>query len=190
MFPVNLDVAQLRVILIGNGPATLKRLELLDEAGAKHVGVFANSPSEALKEKAGVRLTERLPEEDQIRSAHVCFMADFDEAQTEALASIARKHGVLVNAEDKKQWCDFFVPAMVRRGELLISVGTGGASPRLARKLKEWLGGKFTEAWAGRLEIIKHARETWRNEGASFKELSEKTDALLQREGWLRDLEK
>jgi hypothetical protein len=91
-----------------------------------------------------------------------------------------------VNVEDKKDYCDFHVPAMVRRGELLFTISTGGASPRLARRLRHMLETLFPPAWSDWLETIKQNRNQWKAEGASFSELAEKTDALLDENGWLK----
>ena len=190
MFPIVLDVATIPVVLVGNGIATLRRLELLDEAGTNHVTVYADAPSDELRQKAGSRLVEKLPEGSDFQFAPVVMIADFDEEQTAKLASAARGAGSLVNAEDNRKWCDFHVPAIVRRGDLLLSVSTNGKSPRLARVLKRWLSDVFAEVWAERLTHIGTKRAEWRAEGANIPELAKKTDALLEHEGWLKELDK
>jgi len=52
MFPIQLDLAQLRVALVGNGDAILRRLHSLYEDGAQHVAIYADAPSAALAEAA------------------------------------------------------------------------------------------------------------------------------------------
>ncbi len=59
------------------------------------------------------------------------------------LAQLARDAGVLVNVEDVPDLCDFHVPAAVRRGDLLLTVSTGGRAPGLSRILREWLETPF-----------------------------------------------
>ncbi|NDF13110.1 MAG: siroheme synthase [Proteobacteria bacterium] len=189
MFPIILDVKILKIVLAGNGKATLRRLELLDEAGAQHVKVFADRPIPELATQAGARLRNMLPKEQDFTGIHLAMLADFDEKQTAELAAFARNKGVLVNAEDKAPWCDYHVPAIIRRGDLLLTVSTGGGSPRLARRLRIWLSTLFGEEWGDRLKTISTARKKWKAEGNDFKQLAEKTDALLAEKGWLDELE-
>ena len=68
--------------------------------------------------------------------------------------------------------CDFHVPSIIRRGKLLLTASTGGMSPALARRLREFLAARFAPVWADRLEIIGAARHKWRDEGLSFGEVT------------------
>ncbi len=61
---------------------------------------------------------------------------------------------MLVNVEDVLPLCDFHVPAVVRRGDLLLTASTGGAAPGLARALREWLAQNFGPEWTDRLKDI------------------------------------
>lgn len=184
MFPIMLDVKALKLLLVGNGKATLRRLELLDEAGAAHVKLFADNPIAELAERAGTRLTKSLPTEKDFIGIQLVMIADFDNAQTAKLADIARAKGILVNAEDKMKWCDYHVPAIVRRGDLLLTISTGGGSPRLARRLRIWLSDVFAEDWGARLEHITAKRNEWKKQGVGFTQMAEKTDAIIEEKGW------
>jgi precorrin-2 dehydrogenase/sirohydrochlorin ferrochelatase len=59
----------------------------------------------------------------------------------------ARSRGVLCNAVDEPQRCDFYFPAVVRRGELQIAISTGGLSPALAQRLRKELEQQFGPEW-------------------------------------------
>src|SRR6202035_5042314 len=59
----------------------------------------------------------------------------------------ARSRGVLCNAVDEPERCDFYFPAVVRRGELQIAISTGGLSPALAQRLRRELESKFGPEW-------------------------------------------
>ena len=73
--------------------------------------------------------------------------------------------GVLVNVEDVLPLCDFHVPAIVRRGDLLLTASTGGQAPGLARPLRESLAEQFGPEWTGRLKDLGLARAKWRAAG-------------------------
>lgn len=185
MFPVALDFTVLRAAVAGAGAAAQRRVRLLDEAGAKHVRVFAPDAPPPLSEVAGSRLTARLPEDADLAAIDVLFIADLAPAQAERLAQRARRLRVLVNTEDVRPLCDFHVPAMVRRGDLVLAVSTGGASPGLARRLKRHLADQFGEEWAQYLTEIADARAGWRAEGVALGELAQRTDDLIEQKGWL-----
>jgi precorrin-2 dehydrogenase/sirohydrochlorin ferrochelatase len=65
---------------------------------------------------------------------------------------------VLVNVMDDVPNCDFASPAVVRRGELVLAISTGGRSPALARKVREELERRFGAEWAELLEVLRDVR--------------------------------
>lgn len=185
MFPVALDLTVLKSAVAGGSDVAARRLRLLDEAGAADVRVFAPDPCEAMAARAGGRLERRLPEAGDLAALDVLFIADLGSETETRLAEAARAAKVLVNTEDVRPLCDFHVPAMVRRGDLLLAVSTGGASPGLARRLKKYLEGRFGDEWAGHIDEISAARARWRDEGLPLPELARRTDALIDEKGWL-----
>jgi precorrin-2 dehydrogenase/sirohydrochlorin ferrochelatase len=92
---------------------------------------------------------------------------------------------VLVNVEDVLPLCDFHVPAVVRRGELLLTASTGGTVPGLARALREWLAQSFGPEWSGRLKDLSAARARWRSDGLTMAQVSAKVRDLVAERGWL-----
>ena len=185
MFPIILDVSKQNLALIGNGRATLRRLESLDAAGAENVVVFANKVSDEIKKLAGDRLEERLPEEKDFEGITAIFVGDFTREETKEIVEKAEKAGVkLINSEDMTEFCNFHVPALVRRGDLLITSSTGGASPRLARRVRQELENIFKPEWKDITENIAKQRLTWKKQGADFNEIAKKTDDLIEENGW------
>jgi precorrin-2 dehydrogenase/sirohydrochlorin ferrochelatase len=87
--------------------------------------------------------------------------------------------------EDQPALCDFHVPAIVRRGDLIVSVSTSGRAPGLARLIREWLEKKLHLEWSSRLDDISCARAEWREAGHSPSEVSGKTRALVAGKEWL-----
>jgi precorrin-2 dehydrogenase/sirohydrochlorin ferrochelatase len=90
--------------------------------------------------------------------AFICVAHSSDAAEREAIAHAARDRGVLVNVMDDIPNCDFAAPAVVRRGELVVAISTGGRSPALARKLREELEQRFGVEWAELLEVLREVR--------------------------------
>ncbi|MGH2594528.1 MAG: uroporphyrinogen-III C-methyltransferase, partial [Actinomycetota bacterium] len=71
----------------------------------------------------------------------------------------ARDRGVLVNVMDDIANCDWAAPAVVRRGELVFAISTGGASPALAKQLRMQLAATFGEEWTAVIEVLRRVRE-------------------------------
>jgi precorrin-2 dehydrogenase/sirohydrochlorin ferrochelatase len=183
--PLALDLALLPTAVIGGGPALMKRLGLLDAERVPGLTVYAPEPDAALASQAGGRLVPRLPTTAEIAALRVLFVAGLPISQSAELAGIARDHRVLVNVEDVLPFCDFHVPAILRRGDLAVSISTGGASPTLSRRLKAYLSAMLPPAWAERTARIAVMRETMRADGATYREVMDATDALIEAEEWL-----
>lgn len=185
MFPIALDPARLSLLLVGEGEAALKRLRQFDEAGAQRLTVFAAEPHEALIALAGERLIRRWPTAGEVGEASAIFVAGVEPARAETIAAWARAFGRLVNVEDVPALCDFHVPAVVRRGDLLLSVSTGGTNPGLARRVKEFLAERFGEEWGGFTAELAEKRRAWRAEGASPKDVLARATLYIEQKGWL-----
>ena len=112
------------------------------------------------------------------------FVAGLTEGEARELARRARALGTLVNVEDVLPLCDFHVPAMVRQGDLLLTVSTGGTVPGLARALRERLAENFGPEWSERLADLGRQRARFRSQGLSPAEVSRKVRELVTGMGW------
>jgi precorrin-2 dehydrogenase/sirohydrochlorin ferrochelatase len=185
MLPLALDLGRRPVVVAGRGAGAVRRLRLADDAGAARVVVFSDGPSPALRAAAGRRLRAGWPSAADLSGAAVLFVADLPRADAAALAAAARAAGVLVNVEDQTALCDVHVPAVVRRGDLVLAISTGGRAPGLARALKQWLERLIDAEWAARLDVLAAGRRRWRAAGHSSRAVSALTRQLLDARGWL-----
>jgi precorrin-2 dehydrogenase/sirohydrochlorin ferrochelatase len=184
MIPIVVDPQHNALALIGRGPAALRRLELL-LAGGAGPSVFSDAPSPELARLAGDRLLRRLPGAAELAAFRLLWIADLPITQAAALARAAKAVGCLVNVEDVVAFCDFHNPSQVRRGDLLLTVSTGGKSPGLAARIRAQLARTFGPEWAERLARIGGRREAWRREAHSLEDLARLTNAAIDAEGWL-----
>ncbi len=165
MLPIVLSDEFAPVGLAGSGEGRARRAALLAEAGIKPLSV---DPQESLP------------------PIRILFIAGLERTAATALAARARAAGVLVNAEDIPELCDFHVPAIVRRGDLVLTASTGGQAPGLARRLREWLEGHFGPEWKLHMEEVGAARAGWRASGLAPHEISRRTRDLVSAKGWLQ----
>src|SRR5437879_9097400 len=121
-FPVSLEVAGRRCVVFGSGPVARARAEALLDAGA-HVTVVA-----------------RPHEDGDLAGAFLAVAATGDAAEHARIFAEAEREGVLLNAVDDPVHCHFAVPAVLRRGDLVVAVSTGGRAPGYAGRLRDELG--------------------------------------------------
>ena len=168
MLPIILDGSNLTIGVVAAGESLTRRLAMLAAAGITEPKVYS----------------DRLPDRDDIARLHILFIAGLDETRSRELVGAAHLAGVIVNVEDTPALCDFHVPAQVRRGDLLLTVSTGGRAPGLSHALRESLQRRFGPEWAGHLDEIADLRSEWRAQGLSATVVSERTQALLFERGW------
>lgn len=190
MLPLALDLARLPVALIGNGDAVLKRLALLDAAGAGALTVFSDAPPPGLAASAGDRLRRRLPDDSDLAGARLVLIGGLPIDLATSLAARARAAGALVNVEDCTALCDVQMPAVVRRGALTVAISTGGRSPGLAQLLKGVAERLLDARWGRWLDELAAQRARWRAAGLQMAEVSRRSAAYVRAQGWLRRVER
>jgi len=129
---------------------------------------------------AGISPVQISPEDKLPSGLKLLFIAGLPREQSKALAARAKAAGVLVNVEDVPALCDFHVPAMVRRGDLLISISTAGRAPGLAKLIREWIERRLGLEWRGHLDDVAAARSDWRDSGLGPAEVSRRTRKLVR----------
>jgi len=142
-YPVCLEMAGRPCLVVGGGTVAERKVNGLLEAGAR-VTVVSPSATERLLEwaRAGrICLTLRDYEADDLAGHSIVFAGTDDGLINAEVARDARAAGALINAADDPAHCDFILPAVLRRGEITVAVSTGGASPALARAVRDELGG-------------------------------------------------
>lgn len=141
-YPVCLDMADRPCLVVGGGPVAERKVAGLLDAGAR-LTVVSPSATDRLREWASADRIRLLPREyaaADLAGQAVVFVATDDERINAGVARDARAVGVLVNAVDDPAHCDFILPAVLRRGLITVAVSTGGASPALARAVRDELG--------------------------------------------------
>jgi siroheme synthase-like protein len=166
-YPVFLDVTGRRCAVIGGGPVAERRVAGLIEAGAR-VTVIAPALTKRLATWARQRAIRHVAREyrrGDLTGHRLAFVAAGPEAVSKTVARESRERGIWLNAADDPARCDFILPAVVRRGLLVVAVSSGGASPALTRAIREELEGYFTEDYAGLARVAAAARQELRRRG-------------------------
>jgi siroheme synthase-like protein len=139
-YPISLDVAGKRAVVIGRD------------------AIAAGKPEALLAAGADVVVREEFRAED-LDGAFLCVASSPDADDRTAIFRACRARGVLVNVMDDVAHCDFAAPAVVRRGDLTVAISTSGRSPALARRLREELERRFGSEWAEIVELLGDVRD-------------------------------
>ncbi|MGA2645719.1 MAG: bifunctional precorrin-2 dehydrogenase/sirohydrochlorin ferrochelatase [Candidatus Sulfotelmatobacter sp.] len=139
-----------RCLVVGAGKVGEPKIAGLLDTGA-HVSVIALEAAEAVHEwanagKISLELRAFVPED--LDGAFVAVIATASSTLNEFIYREAQRRGILCNAVDVPEFCDFYYPAVVRRGDLQIAISTSGQSPSLAQKLRQQLERQFGPAYA------------------------------------------
>jgi precorrin-2 dehydrogenase/sirohydrochlorin ferrochelatase len=160
-YPFFLDIAGRRVVVVGGGEGSARKVELLLDCGAE-VLVISPECSGAfapLRKRAGLSLLERGYKPGDLAGAVLAIAASDNPALNRAVAEDATAAGVFVNVVDQPALSQFIVPSLVRRGELMVAISTGGASPALARRLREELEQVIGPEYEAFVSLLREARQ-------------------------------
>ena len=159
-YPVVLNIAGMPAVVVGGGQVAERKTEKLLEAGAKVtvVSPTLNARLSLLVEQGKISWRAKRFETKDIADAGLVIAATDDPSVNLAVYE-ARKPHQLLNIADRPDLSHFTVPATFRRGRLMISVSTGGASPELAKRIRGQLAEQYDEAYADYVEFLARCRE-------------------------------
>jgi siroheme synthase-like protein len=171
-YPVNMLVRGRRVVVVGAGRIAARKIEPLVEAGAL-VEVVAPAVSDEVRAWAGegrLVLHERAFQPSDVADAWLALTATDDPEVNAAVHAAAESARVWVNSADDPANCSFTLMSVIRRGDLVVSVGTAGRSPALAAHLRRRLGEEIGPEYAPLLDLLSEAREALRDTGRSSED--------------------
>lgn len=160
-YPVMLELVGRRCVVIGEEAVRDGKVDGVLAAGADDVLVVAEGPPGRLDDLAqidGVIVERRRWTADDLNGAFLCVAASGDPGERTAVAREARARHVLVNVLDDIPNCDWATPGVVRRGELVLAISTGGASPSLTKRLRMDLSERFGEEWSEIVAVLREVR--------------------------------
>lgn len=156
-YPINLNVRGRTCLVVGGGEVARRKVRALLEAEADVV-VVAPEVHPKLKADDRVEVRERAYRDTDLHGAFVVVVATDDDVTNRSVAADARDFGCLVNVVDCPALSNFTVPATLRRGDLTVSIATGGASPAFARRLRKELESRFGEEVADFVDVLGEVR--------------------------------
>ena len=145
--PLHLDLRSQPCLVVGGGALALRKIELLLRAGAA-VRVVAKASGAAVRtlaEQGALVLQERGYLPADVQGQRLVVAATDDAAVNAQVFAACEAAGVLANTVDAPELCSAVFPAIIDRGSVQASVGTGGRSPTLAKVLRGWLEARLPQ---------------------------------------------
>jgi precorrin-2 dehydrogenase / sirohydrochlorin ferrochelatase len=171
-YPVMLDLRGRLAIVVGGDRIAAEKVAALSASGA-HVRVISPEFCNELLQQAedsAVTLQRKAYQPGDLAGAFVVIAATNDPQLVQSIWAETQERGQLLNIVDVPQYCSFIMPSVLRRGQLTIAVSTEGASPSLAKRIRQSLEEIFPPAYAMFLRLAALARTHMRNNGVSYDE--------------------
>jgi precorrin-2 dehydrogenase / sirohydrochlorin ferrochelatase len=159
-YPIFAVIEDKPCLVVGGGAVGERKVLDLLASGAR-VTVVSRTLTPKLTDLVArgkvVYLTEDFAD-TQVEGMALIMAATDDTRVNARVSAAAQARGIWVNVADEPEHCTFIVPAQVRRGELTLAISTGGASPALARQVREDLQQQFGPEYGPYLDLLRRVR--------------------------------
>jgi precorrin-2 dehydrogenase / sirohydrochlorin ferrochelatase len=162
-------------LVVGAGRIAESKIESLMRCGAR-VRVVAPQATETVREASAagkIVWEQRRFRNSDLRGVFLVVAGTSSKDLHERIFRLAHRTGILCNVVDEPERCDFYYPAVVRRGALQIAISTSGRAPSLAHRLRQDLESQFPVEYAAWTEEVGRARKAVLVNGGSFEERKE-----------------
>jgi precorrin-2 dehydrogenase/sirohydrochlorin ferrochelatase len=160
-YPVFLNLTGRRCVIIGGGQIAEGKISKLLDSGAKIIVISPDATQgiRSFAERGQIELDLRKYQQGDLQGAFLVIAATNDRVVNQEIFEEAEKQGILLNAVDDMPRCSFIAPSIVEKGPVTVAISTGGASPALARKLRENMEVSSALDWADATGVLSKARQ-------------------------------
>jgi precorrin-2 dehydrogenase/sirohydrochlorin ferrochelatase len=155
-YPVHLDINNRNCLVVGGGGVGTRKVKTLLDCGAR-VTLVSPKVSPQLRDLAAsgdIILKERSYQSDDLSNMFLVIGATDDEKLNKQISSDADRLNTLCNIADRPEVCNFILPSIVHRDDLVITISTSGKSPALAKKLRKSLENQFGKEYGTLLRLM------------------------------------
>jgi precorrin-2 dehydrogenase/sirohydrochlorin ferrochelatase len=166
-----LDIRGRKAVVIGGDRVAAQKAAALTASGAE-VSVIGQQFCDELLQQAAhhrVKLVRKSYAPGDLAGAFVVIAATSDPQMIETIWEETQERGQLVNIVDVPERCTFIMPSVLRRDQLTIAVSTEGASPSLAKRIRQRLEDYFPPAYGSYMRLAALARTHLRQQGVSYE---------------------
>jgi precorrin-2 dehydrogenase/sirohydrochlorin ferrochelatase len=160
-YPVLLDIRKRDCLVVGGGAVGTRKVAMLINCGAR-VTVVSPEASPSLQQMAQqqqVQWKKRSYRSQDLAGVFLVIGATDDQALNRRIHRDAEQHNTLCNIADRPEVCNFILPSIVNRGDLILAISTSGQSPAFAKRLRQSLEAEFGEEYARFLDLMGAIRQ-------------------------------
>jgi uncharacterized protein len=185
LFPVFIKLNELHTLLVGAGNIGLEKLTAIinNSPKAKITIVAENVLPEIIALTSNnklIKINQKSFENSDLNGIEIVFAATNNPILNETLRTAAHQKGLLINVADKPDLCDFYLSAVVQKGDLKIAISTNGKSPTVAKRLKQIFNDNLPPEIDDTLQNLSALRQTLNGDFASkVKKLNKVTQNLV-----------
>ncbi len=181
-YPLFADLAGRRCVVVGGGVIAQRKVTTLLRFGAK-VTVISPAATQRLRRyaKQGViRYVPRRFKACDLQGTWLVYAATNEEAINKRVFRTAEQQRIFTNVVDQVPLCSFIAPAIMKRGELVIAISTGGASPTVAKRLRREFERTIGAEYAELLRLLNSLRGVAKRKLPSYHDRKRYFDRLVQ----------
>jgi precorrin-2 dehydrogenase/sirohydrochlorin ferrochelatase len=155
-FPIQLDIRGRSCLVVGGGVVGTRKATSLLSCNARVTVVSPEATEElrSLAARGALTLIQRVYDRADLQGMFLVIGATDDEELNRRISADAERLNLLCNIADRPEKCNFILPAVVQRGDLVITVSTSGQSPALSKKLRQDLQAQFGNEYALLLDLL------------------------------------
>jgi len=186
LFPIFLKLEGRQCLVVGAGKVGEPKIQSLLAARAQVVVVApeATTTVQGWAESGSITWNRRGFESSDLDGVVLVIAATASEATNEAVFLEAKRRGILCNSVDDPEHCDFFYPAVVRRGDFQVAISTAGHSPALAQRLRSELEAQFGPEYAEWVNELGRVRQDLFAADMNPEERKQRLHELASREAF------
>ena len=169
-FPLCINLEDKRFLVVGYGRIAKRKLKAISEF-TSNIKIITKELTEEELGK-GIEIVNKCFDEKDLEGVDFVITATGNREQDEAVVASCKAKGIPVNAADDRDECDFFLPGIIKRGDLVVSVSTSGKSPAYSKHLREQIEDIIPENIEKMLDIMGELRKSLPSKVESQKERS------------------
>lgn len=173
-YPIMVDLTGREVLVVGGGSVAARKIKTLLEYGAA-VNVVSRELAPEIKNYVDSGEVRYMGEEFSLvflKDMFLVIAATDDMGLNHRISKVSEEKGMLINAVDQPADCNFIVPSIIKKGDLVVAVSTSGKSPALAKKIRKQLTDYFGDEYELFLRMMGKIRNEVLESGSDQRENS------------------
>jgi len=159
LYPINLEIKDIKITIIGGGEVAYRKCKNFLDFGKSIRVVSPEFIDKFDLIKKDVELVYDRYKEEYIKDSFIVVAATNNKEINKNISIYCRNCGKLINVVDDINLSNYIIPSYIKRGDLLISISTGGKSPSLSSKIKKELEKKYDDSYEEYINILGKIRQ-------------------------------